>query len=114
LPGLDLALLLGYGILSLTGQVIILREFLWLAQGNEVFLGLGLWAWLIWTGLGSLAGGRFAVNRLINQKSLLLLLILLSISLPLTVILTRALPTLPGWSAGVAPEPLHLGFGLLF
>ena len=46
----------------------------------------------------------------ISQKSLLLLLILLSLSLPLTVILTRALPTLPVWSSGVAPTPLHLSF----
>ncbi len=60
---LSFILLLGYGVLSLSAQVIILREFLALAQGNEIFLGLGLWAWLIWTGLGSLVGGRLAVNQ---------------------------------------------------
>ncbi len=103
-------LLLGYGILSLTAQVIILREFLGLAQGNEIFLGLGLWAWLIWTGLGSLAGGHLAVNYRVNRKFLGQLLVLLSLFLPLTVILTRALPTLLGWSTGVAPTPVTLSF----
>ena len=103
-------LLLGYGILSLAAQVIILREFLGLAQGNEIFLGLGLWAWLIWTGLGSLAGGHLAVNYRVNRKFLGQLLVLLSIFLPLTVILTRALPTLLGWSTGVAPTLVTLGF----
>ena len=38
-------------------QVLILRELLVLAQGHELKLALGLWGWLLWVGLGSLAGG---------------------------------------------------------
>ncbi len=107
---LSLILLLGYGVLSLSAQVIILREFLALAQGSEVFLGLGLWAWLVWTGLGSLVGGRLAINHRVLPSSLLQLLIWQALSLPVTVILIRALPTLSGWTTGVAPTPLTLGF----
>ena len=107
---LSFILLLGYGALSLSAQVIILREFLALAQGNELFLGLGLWAWLIWTGLGSLVGGRLTANYRLRQSSLLVLLIWQALSLPVTVLLTRALPTLLGWPAGVAPTPVTLGF----
>jgi spermidine synthase len=106
---LSFALILGYGALSLAAQVIILREFLTMAQGVEVYLGLGLWAWLLWTGFGSLVGGRLAANHRISKVSLIQLLICLAVSLPVTVILTRALPSLLGWSTGVAPSPLSLG-----
>jgi spermidine synthase len=43
----------------MVAQVLILRELLVLAQGQELKLALGLWCWLLWVGLGSLAGGRF-------------------------------------------------------
>ncbi len=102
-------LIICYGALSLAAQVIILREFLTLAQGNELYLGLALWAWLVWTGLGSLAGGRLALNRRIALHVLIQLLVWLAACLPLTVIIVRALPTLMGWPAGVAPTPASLG-----
>ena len=59
---MGLVLLLGYGILSLAAQAIVLREFLGLAQGNEIFLGLGLWAWLIWTGTRESGGRPFGLQ----------------------------------------------------
>src|SRR5208283_3607634 len=49
---------LAYGAGVLASQVLILRELLVLANGQELKLALGLWAWLMWTGLGSLLGGR--------------------------------------------------------
>jgi spermidine synthase len=51
------SLVLAYGAATLAGQVLILREILVLAQGQELKLALGLWCWLVWTGLGSLLGG---------------------------------------------------------
>ncbi len=108
------SLILGYGALSLAAQVIILREFLTLAQGNEVYLGLALWAWLIWTGLGSLLGGRLAVNSRISRNLLVQLLAWLAVGFPLTVIVTRALPTLLGWPTGTAPSPGSLGLWYIF
>ncbi len=41
----------------MVSQVLVLRELLVLAQGSELKLALGLWGWLLWTGLGSLLGG---------------------------------------------------------
>ena len=38
--------------------MLILRELLVLAHGQELKLALGLWCWLLWTGLGALLGGR--------------------------------------------------------
>ena len=52
-----------YGAGSMVSQVLILREFLVLAQGQELKLALGLWCWLLWTGLGSLLGGRLAARQ---------------------------------------------------
>ncbi|HAY22076.1 MAG TPA: hypothetical protein DCY27_07905 [Desulfobacterales bacterium] len=103
------SLIIWWGALSLAAQVIILREFLTLAQGNELYLGLGLWAWLVWTGLGSLAGGWLAAGRQISSGVLIWLLFGLSASLPLTMIACRALPTIMGWTSGVTLSPASLG-----
>ncbi|HZE21693.1 MAG TPA: hypothetical protein VE082_06545, partial [Desulfobaccales bacterium] len=54
------SLVLVYGAGVMIAQVLILRELLVLAQGQELKLALGLWCWLLWVGLGSLAGGRFS------------------------------------------------------
>jgi hypothetical protein len=55
LPGFVLL----YGAGTMVAQVLILRELLVLAQGQELKLALGLWCWLLWIGVGSLAeGGR--------------------------------------------------------
>jgi len=77
-------------------QVLILRELMVLAQGQELKLALGLWGWLLWAGLGSLAGGRrhppgapgVAPGRLGG------LLALLGLLLPATILAARALPSL--------------------
>ena len=53
------SLVLVYGAGTMISQVLILRELMVLAQGQELKLALGLWCWLLWAGLGSLAGGRF-------------------------------------------------------
>jgi spermidine synthase len=90
----------------MVSQVLILRELLVLAQGVELKLALGLWCWLLWTGLGSLGGGwralRGAVRRALRgagpaepgPADLAILLGLLALLLPGTVLLIRALPTL--------------------
>jgi spermidine synthase len=90
-------LVLAYGAATLAGQVLILREILVLAQGQELKLALGLWCWLVWTGLGSLLGGWLAARRSPGPTILAGLLALLAWLLPGTVLLARALPTLaPG------------------
>ena len=99
------ALILAYGAGTMVSQVLILRELLVLAQGVELKLALGLWCWLLWTGLGSLWGGRREGRREAQAETdpsrLAVLLSLLGLLLPGTVLLIRALPALPG----VAPLP---------
>jgi len=103
-------MILLYGALTMAAQVMLLREFLLLARGNEIFLGLGLWTWLVWTGLGSWWGGRLAARTAISRHLLAQLLAVLAVGLPLTMLLCRALPTFLGWHLGVAPNVGRLAF----
>jgi len=105
-------LVLFYGAATLAAQVLLLRELLVLAQGNELQLGLGLWAWLIWTGLGSLWGGRRLASRLIAPAALARWLGVLGGLLPATVFLTRCLPGLLHLPLGQVLSPFQAG--LLF
>ena len=89
-----LLLILLYGAGSMVSQVLILREFLVLAQGQELKLALGLWCWLWWTGLGALLGGRLAARYPATNLQLGRLLLLLAWLLPGTILLTKALPAL--------------------
>lgn len=74
--------------------MLILREFLVLAQGQELKLALGLWCWLLWTGLGSLLGGRLSSRHPPAVPQLAGLLFLLAGLLPGTILVTKALPLL--------------------
>ncbi len=65
-----------------------------LAQGQELKLALGLWCWLLWTGLGSLLGGRLASRYPPAAPQLGGLLFLLAWLLPGTILITKALPLL--------------------
>ena len=89
-------MVLVFGAGAMISQVLILRELLVLAQGQELKLALGLWGWLLWVGVGSLAGGRL---RGLGTPGLGLaglggLLALLGLLLPATILASRALPSL--------------------
>jgi spermidine synthase len=86
-------LVIAYGAGVMVAQVLILREILVLAQGQELKLALGLWCWLLWVGLGSLAGGRLHGPK-VEPGRLGGLLALLGLLLPATILASRALPTL--------------------
>jgi len=103
-------LVLAYGAGTLGGQVLILRELLVLCQGQELKLGLGLWCWLLWTGLGSLGGGRLAARYSLQLDSLGSLLFLLGWLLPGTIFGARLLPVLFSLPVG---ESLGPGTALL-
>jgi spermidine synthase len=95
-------------------QVLILRELMVLAQGQELKLALGLWAWLLWAGLGSLAGGRRPSPGApeMDPGRLGGLLALLGLLLPATILAARSLPSLAGLPLGQS-LPLSYTF-LLF
>ena len=90
------SLVLVFGAGTMISQVLILRELLVLAQGQELKLALGLWCWLLWAGLGSLAGGRLHSpgGPGVGPSRLGGLLALLGLLLPATILASRALPTL--------------------
>jgi spermidine synthase len=82
-----------FGAGAMVAQVLILRELLVLAQGQELKLALGLWGWLLWAGLGSLAGGRLHPPE-VGPGRLGGLLALLGLLLPATILASRAVPSL--------------------
>jgi spermidine synthase len=86
-------IVLVFGAGAMIAQVLILRELLVLAQGQELKLALGLWGWLLWAGLGSLAGGRLHGSG-VGPGRLGGLLALLGLLLPATILASRALPSL--------------------
>jgi hypothetical protein len=90
------SLVLVYGAGAMISQVLILRELMVLAQGQELKLALGLWGWLLWAGLGSLAGGRRHVSGAPGMGPARLggLLALLGLLLPATILAARSLPSL--------------------
>jgi spermidine synthase len=98
----------------MVAQVLILRELLVLAQGQELKLALGLWCWLLWAGLGSLAGGRLSspggpgVGHSLGGW-----LALLGLLLPATILASRSLPSLAHLPLGQS-LPLTTTFLLFF
>ncbi len=90
------SLVLLYGAGVMVAQVLILRELLVLAQGQELKLTLGLWCWLLWVGLGSLVGSRLQApgGPGVGPGRLGGLLALLGLLLPATILAGRSLPTL--------------------
>ena len=106
------SLVLLYGAGTMIAQVLILRELLVLAQGQELKLALGLWCWLLWAGLGSLTGGRFTPPGA-GPGRLAGLLALLGLLLPATLLASRALPLLAHLPLGQS-LPLATTFLLFF
>jgi spermidine synthase len=106
-PGLPPFLL---GFLATSFQIFLLREFSVHFHGNELTFGLVLAAWLLWGGLGSLAGGRVrgAGPPLPSLYGGALFVFVLGLGL---LRLSRfVLGTAPGELTGLVPA---LGFSLL-
>ncbi|MCX5889378.1 MAG: hypothetical protein NTY36_07985 [Deltaproteobacteria bacterium] len=89
--------------------MLILRELLVLAQGQELKLALGLWGWLLWTGVGALLGGRRGRPEF-SGALLGGLLTLMGLLLPATVLAIRVVPSWAGLAGG---QSLPLGTGLV-
>lgn len=106
------AAVLAYGAGVLVSQVLVLRELLVLAHGQELKLALGLWGWLLWTGLGSLLGGWWLRRQEKGEGAgsapapLGGLLSLLGLLLPATILAIRGVPA---WAHLPAGQVLPLG-----
>lgn len=109
-------LILAYGAGTMVSQVLILRELMVVAQGQELKLALALWCWLLWAGVGSLGGGRLAARWAVSPAYLAGVLSLLALLLPATILTARALPSLASlpWGQSLPPgTALLLFLGLL-
>lgn len=125
------AALLGGGCAAAAAQILVLRQCLALFYGSELTIGLALFFWLFWTGLGSLAGGRLCPNFFPEPSArlrfVLVLLVLYGVLLPLTVLWARASRSLFGLGLGelaplelmvaviaVVTAPICVFFGVFF
>ncbi|MDP3025973.1 MAG: fused MFS/spermidine synthase [candidate division Zixibacteria bacterium] len=118
-------LLLGFA--SILSQIILFRELLAVFYGNELCLGILLFVWFLWVGLGSKLGNVIAVSKSSLLKHLSFWYFLLAIFSILTIIGIRysriVLNVLPGEIIGFVPMliftflilgPLCLILGILF
>lgn len=78
------------GFASMGAQLIFLRELMPASLGDELSVGLSLFAWMLWTGIGSVAGGiisrKFKTSKNSTTAALLFLHAILS---PLSVLWIR-------------------------
>jgi spermidine synthase len=81
-------LLVTVGIISILGQVVVLRELSVALYGVELIYVLAMGVWLFWTACGALLGKRTFVPTPVTVGYLL---IVFSLLLPLDVALIRAL-----------------------
>ena len=116
--------LLLIGIVSILGQVIILRELSVAFYGIELIYILTIGIWLLWTGIGALIGRK---SRRHGPGLIVLLFILMGITLPLDMAFIRGSRVLFGGVRGaylpfiqqliiisLALLPICLNFGILF
>jgi spermidine synthase len=56
------------GFAATVGQILVLRELLTVFSGSELAVAVVLAAWLFWTALGSLLGGKISRYRFASQS----------------------------------------------
>jgi len=83
-------LVFSLGFTSVIFQIVILKEFLSVVQGNELTIGIIIATWMLITGLGAKAGSKF--KRLVNKTLVITILQIFFSIIPLiTIILFRCL-----------------------
>lgn len=88
------------GLVSMVGQILIMREFIVVFYGNELSLGVILATWLFWVAFGSSVLGRL-VDRLSSKERLLSSVqLVVSFVLPLNIFLIRNIKSLLKISTG--------------
>jgi len=93
------------GVFSIISQTMLIREFLVVAYGNELILGILFFNWLTGIFLGALFGAKIA-DRSTNPLLVLVITILvMSLLLPFALGATRFLYALSGTPAGT-----YIGF----
>jgi len=97
------------GFTAMTGQIVIIREFMSLFYGSELAAGLILGIWLLAGGAGSFAGGIITSKRGDDPSRLVTrLLIFTSFYLILVLAGIRMLPALTGMITGEIKGDLNV------
>jgi spermidine synthase len=94
------------GFLAAAFQVFLLREFAVHFYGNELTFGFVLGAWLLWGGIGSLAGPRLRLRPEHLARFYTATIILYFLALVLLRFSHRLLGQLPGELTGLVPALL--------
>lgn len=97
--GLVYALLL-VGFISVTGQVVLMREFMTVFYGNELSLGLILANWLFLVAVGGYISSRLIERFNLGLKGFVTLQILAALTLPTQILAVRIIRHLLGISGG--------------
>jgi spermidine synthase len=95
------------GFSAVVGQIVLLREFIVVFNGNEISLGVMLATWLLWTATVSFLSSRIGMGTKNPRRAVALLESLVGLSLPPTIWILRAskalFQTVPGELLGPAP-----------
>ncbi len=98
------------GLSAVTGQIVLMREFIVVFNGNEISLGILLASWLFWTAAGSSLSSGIGLGHNNARRGVAALECLLGASLPPTIWALRAskslFQTVPGELVG--PGPMFL------
>jgi len=85
---------LALGVASLGTQIVLLRQFLTVFYGNELFVGFLLAGWLLWVGIGSYWGQSRETKAKISGNRFVLLLLLVFVWSLVSFILIKAVRVL--------------------
>jgi len=94
------AALASTGAITLTVQVLLLRELMTAWRGNELSFGIAMTVWLVTGGIGSAGYGLFSRKIAPTRTNLAAGLMTLGVLSPLALLATRALRGAMGLTAG--------------
>ena len=115
------------GFSSMVSQIVLLREMIVSFYGNELSLGVMLFVWLFWVGMGSRLGNRLYIKKKRSFRNLFFWYFLAAFVILFTLVAIRyskiVLGIMPGQVVGFVPmlvfsfvimAPLCLIWGILF
>jgi len=115
------------GFAAMVAQLLLARELMVVCLGDELTVGLVLFAWLFWVGAGSAAGGVAAGKYNLSESAAGKLLVLQGVLLPVSLAWARVQGLVFGYHPGelvpvgtvlvmamAALGPVCLATGLLF
>ena len=78
------------GFNATVAQIVLMRELMTVAYGNEISLGLMLASWLLWTAFGGAVLGRVTAFTSKPARLMMILQLLLAIVFPATIVAVRS------------------------